>query len=532
MGMQALAKEAAMRKRTGQRGVRASAARLVAVGAVLALLAAGCSSSVAVSSGDASKAGGDQSLRIGMDHVTQNYDPISTTATSDYTYLRFVYDTLVSADTGKPEPWAAESWQAIDASHWRFKLRPGMKFTNGEPFDAKAVQFTFQRALDDPKTPWRVRIKALKRMEIVDDVTIDFFLSEPVGNWPTRTSVVWIVPPKYTQANPDALVTKPIGSGPFTVTSFTPSEDVVLAPNTKYWGTVPKLKKVELKAIPEDSTRVSSLLAGDIDVAYRVLPDFAKQLVSGGKKVISVPSGQSSNIFFQTTKGGPLADVRVRQAIDYAIDKDALFKSITQGYGKFLNGQIIGENSVGHSPTIKARPYDPAKAKQLLAGAGYGGGVTVAFDYPLGRYYRDKEMGQAISSYLDAVGIKVKQNPMESGAWLNRLYTGTWGPINYWSIQDAPAYDLSWTLEIYRSENLRKIDADPKLDAMLDKSFTITDTKERGAYLETVAQYFWDQAYSVTFHSDPGLYAVDPSVKGIEFLPSTYINLFNTTRAG
>jgi peptide/nickel transport system substrate-binding protein len=498
------------------------------LGAVIALLAAACSSGGQTSQ---EGKGGNQTLRIGMDHVIQNYDPISTTATSDYTYLRFVYDTLVSVDSGKPEPWAAESWEAIDAKHWRFKLRPDMKFTNGEPFDATAVQYTFQRALDDEKTPWRVRIAQLDHMEIVDDLTIDFFLKVPVGNWPTRTAVVWIVPPKYAQENPDALVTKPVGSGPFVLKSFTPSENVVLTPNKDYWGTVPKLSQVELKAIPEDSTRVSSLLAGDIDVAYRIQPHFAKQVESGGKKVVSVPSGQSANIFFQTTKGGPLADVRVRQAIDYALDKKAIFDSITQGYGEFLDGQIVGKSSGGWSDKIHARPYDPAKAKQLLADAGYPNGFTVAFDYPLGRYYRDKEMSQAISSYLGQVGINVKQNPMESGAWLNRLYTGTWGPINYWSIQDAPAYDLSWTLEIFRSENIRKIDADPKLDEMLEHSFELTDTEERSAYLATVSEYFWDQASSVTFHHDPGLYAIDPSVQGIEFLPSTYINLFDTTRS-
>jgi peptide/nickel transport system substrate-binding protein len=510
---------------------RASLTRLAALAALLALLAAACSSSGKAAGGGSQGSAADQTLTIGMDHVIQNFDPISTTATSDYTYLRFVYDTLVSTDSGKPEPWAAKSWEAIDASHWRFKLRPGVKFSNGEPFDAEAVRYTFQRALDDEKTPWRVRIAQLDHMEVVDDLTIDFFLKVPVGNWPTRTSVVWIVPPKYAQENPDALVTKPVGTGPFVLKRFTPSEDVVLTPNKDFWGTVPKLSQVELKAIPEDSTRVSSLLAGDIDVAYRVLPDLAQQVKDAGKKIISVPSGQSANIFFQTTKGGPLADVRVRQAIDYAIDKKALFKSITQGYGEFLDGQIVGKNSVGWSDKVHARPYDPEKAKQLLAEAGYANGVTIAFDYPLGRYYRDKEMSQAISSYLGEVGIKVKQNPMESGAWLNRLYTGTWGPINYWSIQDAPAYDLSWTLEIYRSDNIRKIDADPKLDSMLDHSFEITDTDERSAYLATVGEYFWEQAYSVTFHHDPGLYAIDPSVKGIEFLPSTYINLFDATRS-
>ncbi|HEY0453307.1 ABC transporter substrate-binding protein [Actinophytocola sp.] len=502
--------------------------RLLVLTTVVALVAAACGGG----GGDASGRSADQSLIIGMDHVTQNYDPISATATADYTYWRFVYDTLVSTDKGPPEPWAAESFEPIDAKHWRFKLRAGMTFTNGEPLDAEAVRYTFQRALDDKKTPWRVRIEALQKMTIIDPLTIDFFLSTPVGNWPTRTSVVWLVPPKYTQDNPGALVTKPIGSGPFKLDSFTPGEKAVLSPNAGFWGTIPQLKRVELRSVPEESTRVSSLLAGDIDVAYRVLPDFADQVKAGGKKLISVPSGQSANIFFQTTTDTPLKDVRVRQAIDYAIDKKALLDSITQGYGKDLGGQVVGKDSVGYDPHLKGRPYDPAKAKKLLKEAGYGNGVTLAFDYSLGRYYRDKEIAQAISGYLDAVGITVKQNPLESGAWLDRLYAGSWGPINYWSIQDAPAYDLSWTLEIFRSDNIRKIDADPRLDQMLDKSFTITDITERGKYLTELAAYVQDQAYFVPFHSDPGLYAVDPSVEGVEFLPSTYLNLFDAKRTG
>jgi peptide/nickel transport system substrate-binding protein len=493
----------------------------------VALVAAACGGG---GGGDAGGRAADQSLIIGMDHVTQNFDPISATATADYTDWRFVYDTLVSTDDGTPKPWAAESFEPIDAKHWRFKIRKGIEFTNGEPLDAEAVRFTFQRALDDEKTPWRVRIEALQKMVIVDPLTIDFYLSTPVGNWPTRTSVVWLVPPKYTKDNPDALVTKPIGTGPFKMDSFSPGEKAVLSPNPGFWGTKPQLKRVELRAIPEDSTRVSALMSGDIDVAYRVLPDFADQIKGGGKKLVSVPSGQSANIFFQTTTNTPLKDVRVRQAIDYAIDKDALRKSITQNYGTDLKGQLVGKKSVGYSDELEGRPYDPAKAKQLLAEAGYKNGLTLGFDYSLGRYYRDKETAQAISGYLQAVGITVKQNPMESGAWLDRLYAGKWGPINYWSIQDAPAYDLSWTIEIFRSDNIRKIDADPKLDGMLDHSFTITDPEERSDYLTQVAKYAQDQAYFVAFHSDPGLYAMDPSVEGVKFLPSTYLNLFDAKR--
>lgn len=467
----------------------------------------------------------DQEITIGVAAVLKNYDPISTTSLTDYVFLRLVYDNLVSVDSGRPEPWAAESWEAITPQHWRFKIRPGITFSNGEPFDANAVEFTLRRAIEGESTPWKVRVAALERMEVVDDLTIDFFLSAPVGNWPTRLSVVWIVPPSVGDA--DTLTTEPIGSGPFIVESYTPSESITLVRNPNFWGNPPELDRVTIRAIPEQSTRVAALQAGDIDVAHRILPDFIDQLEGDGFTVVSVPSGQSANIFFQSSVPGPLQDVRVRQAIDFAIDKEALFAGISGGLGRFLDGQIVGPNSIGYNPDVHARPYDPDRARELLAEAGYGDGVTLAFDYPVARYFRDKDMGEAISAYLEQVGITVQQNPLAAGAWLDRLYTGSWGPINYWSIQDAPAFDLSWTMEIFKTDNLRKLTADANIDEQLAQSFQITDTDERNAFLAEFAEYLHEQAHFVAFHQDPGVYAVAPNVAGVEFLPSTYINLFD-----
>lgn len=119
-------------------------------------------------------------LTIGMNYVTSNFEPKSTAALSDFIYLRFIYDTLVSVDSGSPEPWLAESWEAVgDATHWRFKLRRGVRFSNGEPFNSEAVRFTFQRALDDPETHWLARIQPLEKIQIIDDSTIDFHLGAP-----------------------------------------------------------------------------------------------------------------------------------------------------------------------------------------------------------------------------------------------------------------------------------------------------------------------------------------------------------------
>jgi peptide/nickel transport system substrate-binding protein len=467
---------------------------------------------------------GEQELTIGMGALLSNYDPVSTQGINDYINLRLVYDTLVSVDSGTPEPWAAESWEALDATHWRFKIREGIEFSNGEPFDAEAVRYTFQRALDDPENPWRVRIENLQSMEVVDDHTIDFILDAPVGNWPTRLAVVWIVPPEHSEQND--LATEPVGSGPFTVESFSPGESVVLKGRDDYWNGTPKLETVTFRAIPEDSTRVSALLAGDIDVAHRILPEFVDQVESAGHEVQSVPSGLTANVFFQASRSeSPVADQRVRQALDFALDKEAISEGVTAGLGGTTQGQAVSENSVGFNPTVEPRPYDPERARELLAEAGYPDGFEINFDYSVGRYFRDKELVESVVGYWREIGVNVQQNPMEGGAWLDRIYTGEWGPVSYWSFQDAPFYDISVTMEIFKSDGLRRITNDPELDAYLDDADELVDPDERQEHLAEFSAYLADQAYIIPFHQDPGLYAVSSRVRDISFLPSTYINL-------
>lgn len=473
--------------------------------------------------------GGD--LTIGMGGILRNFDPASTQAVNDYVAIRLVYDSLVSLDSGKPEPWVAESWEATSPTQWRFKIREGIEFTNGEPLDAEAVRYTFQRALDSAENPWKVRIEALESMDVVDDLTIDFNLSTPVGNWPSRVGIVWIVPPEYTETND--ITQNPVGSGPFMVDSFTPGEEVVYSANTEWWHATPKLDTVTLRAIPENSTRVSTLLAGDIDVAYKLLPDQASQVEGAGYELVSVPSAFLSNIFFQSSKEDePTSDERVRQAIDFAIDKEGLKEAIGGGYAGDVQGQAVGPDSIGFNPDVEARPYDPDRARELLAEAGYPDGFELAFDYPIGRYFADREVAEAVIGYLGEVGITVAANPMEGGAWLDRLYSADWGPMNFWSYQDAPFYDISITTEIIRADGLRKVTSDERIDEYLDEAFLITDPEERAEHLQEYGAYIVDKAYLIPLYHDPGLYGVSPDVQGIEFLPSTLFNLWDTTVAG
>jgi peptide/nickel transport system substrate-binding protein len=474
---------------------------------------------------DAEALADDQHLEIGMGAIIRNFDPASTQGINDYVKIRMVYDSLVTLDGGAPEPWAAESWEATSPTQWRFKIREGIEFVNGEPFDAEAVRYTFQRALDSAENPWRVRIDALESMDIEDDHTIVFNLSRPVGNWPSRVAIVWIVPPEHTENNDISVA--PLGSGPFQVTSFTSGEQVDFEANPDYWRGAPKLQTITMRAIPENATRVASLLAGDIDVAYRILPDQVPQVEGAGYEVISVPSGFLANLFFQSWKE-PVNDVRVREAIDFAIDKEAIRDGLGGGFAGDVQGQAVGPISIGFDPDVQPRPYDPDRARELLAEAGYSDGFELGFDYSIGRYFADREVAEAVIGYLDAVGIRVVPNAMEGGAWLDRVYTGDWGPLNFWSYQDAPFYDISITTEIIRADGFRKITDDDRIDQYLDEAFEITDEAEREAHLQEYGRYLVENAYLIPLYHDPGLYAASPRVRDLEILPSTLLNLWDT----
>ncbi|MBI3966444.1 MAG: hypothetical protein HY329_12500 [Chloroflexi bacterium] len=467
-----------------------------------------------------------QSLTVGLTQVTRNMDPKSTTAVNDYNQLRLVYDTLVSVDSGKPEPFLAESWSTSDPQTWRFKLRQGVKFHNGEDFDAEAVRFTVQRALDDAKNPWRARIEAIEKITVIDKQTIEFATKTPVANLPTRFSIVWIVPPKYAQEKGEAgLASAPVGTGPFIAKEYQPNVTMTLEANPNWWGGAPKIKTLKLRPIPEASTRIAALQAGEVDVIYNVLPEQIDTLKNKGFQIISAPVAISTNVFFQQVQDSPVKDARVRQAIDFAIDKNAMLQSLTGGYGGVLEGQLVGKNSVGYNPNLKARPYDPAKAKQLLAEAGHPNGFTITMDSPQGRYYRDKDVAEAVQGFLSQVGIKVQLNPLQAGVWLDKLYSGTWGPMNLWSIQDAPAYDLAFTMELFRKGNVRKIAADDKFDELHLKTFTTLDPAERDKAYRELSQYIFDQAFIVPIYHEPGLYAASPKVRDVTFLPSTYMEV-------
>jgi peptide/nickel transport system substrate-binding protein len=339
-------------------------------------------------------------------------------------FLYALHDALVKPMPGNPmAPSLAESWTVSeDQRSYEFKLREGLRFHNGDPFTAEDVKFSFQRSKGN-----KLLHEKVEDIVVVDPYRIRFNLREP---WPDFMSYYgtvvsaasWIVPKKYVEQVGDAGFKKqPIGLGPYKFVSHTPGIELVMEAFEGYWRKMPSVKRLVFKSVPDATTRYAMLKRGEVDIAYLLdVPD-ARELRKDPALRLAFSGGIA--IFFldfldQWDPKSPWADRRVRLAANYAIDRQALSESETLGASKPA-GSIIPPAFEFALP-IEPYPYDPAKAKQLLAEAGYPNGFDGGELHQLPPYF---SMGETILNDLRAVGIRLQMRPMERAAYFSALGT-------------------------------------------------------------------------------------------------------------
>ncbi len=410
------------------------------------------------------------------------------------------------------------SWSNPDPNTWQFKLRQNVKFHNGEDFDAEAVKFTFDRALNPEfKAPYFSRISAIKSVEIVDKHTVNFKTAAP---FPTMlyslgeaSFAALIVPPKYVAENgPDALQKKPIGTGPYKFVEWVKDDRVVMDANADYWGGAPKVKKITWRPIAEVRTRIAELKSGGIDVAGDIPPEDVPALNAGSTKVITAPSDFLFFFVFDTLKPGPLQNKLVRQALNYAVDADAIQKSILGGIGNRI-AITLPTNAFGYDKAWQPYPFDPAKAKQLLTEAGFPDGFTIPLVTRQGRYLKDKEIVEATIGYLAKVGVKVEPKYLEPGVWAQVSEKKARDGISYpgWSGLDP---DLVWYPILFTGQ-YQSYYANAELDALLTKGRQTLDEKERLDAYGKAAAIIKEEAPHIPMFQPSLIYATGSSLNWV-----------------
>ena len=356
-----------------------------------------------------------------------------------------IFDSLVRrAPDGTPVPRLAESWKRMDDRTWRFNLRKGVKFHNGEPFNAEAVRINFERMSKPPFSAVQQLHDqtGLTDVKVVDEYTIDLVTKEPTVNMLYWLAEAFIGAPKYlTETAPDVVATKPVGSGPYKFVEWRKGDRVVLAANPDYFGGAPPIKDVVFRVVPELSSRVNELRAGTVDVAVGLTPDSAVTAKSDKSDVQIVEGLRKMHMGISIKGEQPaLKDPRVRQALNHAVDVPTIIKTLMRGSTSPLKSVV---NPPNNNPELTPFAYDPAKAKALLAEAGFPNGFPLTIEWST-RYPGGKEVSEVVAAYLQQVGIQPKVEAVELGKFREGLGKANLKGIYYqgWAALINPSVEL------------------------------------------------------------------------------------------
>ncbi|HSB82764.1 MAG TPA: ABC transporter substrate-binding protein [Candidatus Methylomirabilis sp.] len=403
-----------------------------------------------------------------------------------------LYDTLMDRDpkTYKPRPGLASSLKNLNPTTWEVKLRTGIKFHNGEPFNAEAVKFTLDRVLDPAtKSVTRGNFTWIKEVKIIDDNTVHIITAKPFPAAAEFLTLAYIVPPKYVKAVGDEEFSrKPVGTGPYKFVEWKKAEHLILEANENYWkGSpkgMPKIKTIVFRTIPETTTQIAELLSGGVDIIRNVPPDQIDVIKNSPNARISATKILRVNSLLLDSAGRasktPLMNQKVREAIAYAINVDEMLTQILGGYAE-RTATGVNPLHFGFDPSIKPYPYDPERARKLLTEAGYPNGFEITLNTYSGTITSMDQMADAVTGYLAKVGIKVKRRHIEDvGMWTSSGKEGKLEGIQYYSWGSNSIFDADAILYAltYSKEPL-SYTKDATLDQYLDEGRTQIDPKKR-----------------------------------------------------
>jgi peptide/nickel transport system substrate-binding protein len=371
----------------------------------------------------AAPAGAADPLRVVLGAEPTSMDPSVDTLKSSLVIANTMLETLaMNTPTQTFKPWLAESWESVGPTKWRIKLKRGVKFHNGEPFDADAVIYSV-KVFRETKGLARGWFGFLAGAEKVDDHTVDLVTTGPTAIVPSSLAFLYAFPPKYhAQLGSEGFARKPVGTGPWRFVSWTPGVQLKVEPFPDYWGKKPTIGEIHFRWAPEGSSRVALLETGEAHLAQNIPPVLAERVErSGAARIETAKSIRKVFIQFNINEG-PTKDVRVRRALNHAVDVETIIRTLFRGRAYGRDKGIILEGFEGYQgATLQPFKYDPELAKKLLAEAGYPNGFETTLWHPIGRYMLDKEASQAIAGQLAKVGVKAELQGMESGAYFSKV---------------------------------------------------------------------------------------------------------------
>lgn len=373
-------------------------------------------------------------------------NPHSSTSSSEIYTWSAIFDNLTEVDAdGKVLPSLASSWESIDPLTWRFKLREGVGYSNGEPFDANAVAANIQYITSDAAKRESVarEFRQVAGAKVVDTYTVEIKTHKPILVLPAKLAALRMVAPEHwRRLGPEGFGQDPVGTGPFKVVEWSAAKVDLVA----YRGSwrPPQVDRLEIYAVPDPSTRLQGVQSGQLDVALILAPDDIEALESTGNVMHIGPGTAVTGMAFVSTKDSPVRDRRVRQALNYAIDKQAIVDGLFLGHTRPA-GQPGTLKAHGYNPAVSPYPYDPAKARRLLAEAGYPDGFDMVAEVMVSGSTAAVAVYGFVAQQLTDVGVKLQVQGIPIAQLITKSITGEFAGSAF-----GMDFDLKPTLDIMR----------------------------------------------------------------------------------
>jgi len=486
---------------------------------------------------------GAVTFRWANDGDVNAMDPATRQETVQLSFLANIYEPLVrrNRDLGL-EPSLATSWEQTSPTVWRFHLRAGVKWQDGSPFSADDVVFTLKR-IQAPDSSMRAPLSPVKEVRKIDDLTVEFetFLPDPIFLQEQTNLLImskaWCeahdstVPVTIGKADNYALHYA-MGTGPFSQVSREPDRKTVLEKNPLWWDKPEhNVDRVEFNVIASAPTRVAALLSGEVDMIYSVPPqDIARIKQTEGLQILQTPELRTIYLGMNQSRDelpssdikgkNPFRDLKVREAVALAIDEPAIASRVMLGLGR-PTAEMWGPGVIGYDAALDVRPKaDPAKAKQLLADAGYPNGFKIGLDCPNDRYVMDEQICTAIVPMLARIGIKVDLHTQTKTKFFSQILAPNYD-TDFWMLGWTPAtydaHNVLYTLLGTRNGKRGEVNvggySNPTLDDLIEKIGTETDVTKRSAMLHQSIEIIQRDMPTIPLHQQVIVWAAKKNVE-------------------
>ncbi|MBL8629459.1 MAG: hypothetical protein JNM81_07515 [Rhodospirillaceae bacterium] len=426
-----------------------------------------------------------------------------------------LFDALTVVEpNGDLSPGLALRWDLVSPTRWRFYLRPNVTFHDGQPFDANTVVANIQALQTEAgkRLYMATEVAGISKVTVIEPLVVEIETAKPDAILPKRLAIIMIVEPKAWAKDEGAFALKPIGTGPWTLVDWgrTTGRSVFTA-NKKSWRAPKQLDRLEIVILPEATTRLSALLTGEVDVAEAFTPDDLGELEGQPFRSVMQEGTQVMAIAFRTTgdKKTPLHDPRVRQALNYAVNRAEIVDTILHGKSKVAS-QGCTALVFGCNATLTPYPYDPAKAKVLLTEAGYGSGFKLKLEVLTGFGLSDQLIYQRMAEQLGQVGVKVTIETPSYATWLRKYLSNQWDDTDAFSLfWDNSSYrDVIRAVKYYSCDKPNPFFCDQTIMPEIYASDVIMDVGARRKALEAIMAKLKDLAPSLWMVEIPYHYAI------------------------